>query len=256
MSFKNEMNELIEKYFCWLKDKTVLKEIDNQWIKIITPYLDRHNDCLQIYAKKDGNGFLLTDDGYILNDLLNSGCDLKSSKRQEFLKVTINGFGVQLDGDQLIIHASSENFPLKKHSIIQAMLAVNDLFCLATSHIKSLFVEDATKWLDAVNIRYVPRVKLSGKSGFDNMFDFVIPKSQKSPERLIQTLNAPDKESVKVVFKWLDTRETRPSNSQVFALLNDSNTRISQSIIDALRNYDLAPILWTERENAYDTLAA
>jgi len=134
MSFKREMDELIEKYSSWLKDKTILKTIDDQWIEITTPYLDRHNDCLQIYAKKDENGFLLTDDGYILNDLLNSGCDLKSTKRQEFLKKTISGFGVQLDGDQLVIHTSKDNFPLKKHNIIQAMLAVNDLFYLATSH--------------------------------------------------------------------------------------------------------------------------
>jgi hypothetical protein len=257
MSFKEEIDELVEKYSNWLKDKTILKIVDNQWIEITTPYLDRHNDCLQIYAKKDENGFLLTDDGYILNDLLNTGCDLKSAKRQEFLKKTISGFGVQLYGDQLVIHASRDNFPLKKHSIIQAMLAVNDLFYLATSHTKSLFIEDAVKWLDTSNIRYVPRVKFSGKSGFDNMFDFVIPKSQKSPERIIQTLNVPDKEAVQaLVFKWLDTKETRPSDSQLFALLNNSNSNISQSIIDALRNYDLAPILWSERQKAYEILAA
>jgi hypothetical protein len=257
MGFKNELDELIAKYSSWVRDKTVLKTIDEQWIQITTPYLDRHNDCLQIYAKKDENGFLLTDDGYILNDLLNTGCDLKSTKRQEFLKTTINGFGVQLEGDQLVIHASQENFPLKKHSLIQAMLAVNDLFYLATSHTKSLFVEDAAKWLDSGNIRYVPRVKFSGKSGFDNMFDFVVPKSQKSPERLIQTMNVSDKESVQaLVFKWLDTKETRPFDSQLFALLNDSNSHISQSIIDALRNYDLAPVLWSERQKAYDILAA
>lgn len=247
----------MEKYYGWLKDKTILKDFDNQWLKIITPHLDRHNDCLQIYVKKDGNGYLLTDDGYILNDLLNSGCDLKSSKRQEFLKVIINGFGVHLDGDQLVIHASSENFPLKKHSIIQAMLTVNDLFYLATPHTKSLFIEDAAKWLDFANIRYVPRAKFSGKSGFDNMFDFVIPKSQKASERLIQTLNAPDKETVKaLVFKWLDTKDTRPPDSQLFALLNDTNSSISQPIIDALRNYDLTPILWSQREQACDILAA
>ena len=247
----------MQNYFVWLKDKTVLKEIDNQWVQITTPHLDRHNDCLQIYVKKQGDGFLLTDDGYILNDLISSGCELKTPRRQSMLKTCISGFGVLLEDDQLIVHASLHDFALKKHSLIQAMLAINDLFYLATPNVKSLFIEDVGSWLDSANIRYVPMVKFSGKSGFDHMFNFVIPKSRNSPERLLQVLNAPDKKSVELLmFEWLDTRETRPADSKLFALLNDTSTTISSSTIDALRNYESTPILWTEREKARDILVA
>ena len=45
-----EMQALIDRYVAWLKDKTSLRQIDD-WIEITTPYLDRHNDYLQIYAK-------------------------------------------------------------------------------------------------------------------------------------------------------------------------------------------------------------
>ena len=34
----------------WLKDKTTLREVDGEWVEITTPYLDRHNDALQIYC--------------------------------------------------------------------------------------------------------------------------------------------------------------------------------------------------------------
>jgi hypothetical protein len=46
-----EMQGLIDKYLAWLKDKTSLRQIDD-WVEITTPYLDRHNDYLQIYAKQ------------------------------------------------------------------------------------------------------------------------------------------------------------------------------------------------------------
>ena len=49
---ENEIDVLIENYFEWLKDNTSTKLINDTWSEITTPYLDRHNDCLQIYAKK------------------------------------------------------------------------------------------------------------------------------------------------------------------------------------------------------------
>ncbi|MDE2722351.1 MAG: DUF1828 domain-containing protein [Gemmatimonadota bacterium] len=125
-----DIQNLLDAYHVWLKDKTVLHLID-QWVEITTPYLDRHNDYLQIYVKKTNGGFLLTDDGYIIDDLKQSGCKLDNQKNQELLQMTLNSFGVRKDGNELQVHASSENFASRKHSLVQAMLAVNDMFCLA-----------------------------------------------------------------------------------------------------------------------------
>lgn len=252
-----EIELLLGAYARWLKDKTVLKKINNEWLEITTPYLDRHNDYLQIYICKDGNRFLLTDDGYIINDLLNSGCALDSAKRQELLKITLAGFGVQLDRDQLIVQATADNFSQKKHNLIQAMLAVNDLFYLASPFVASLFVEDVSNWLDLANIRYTPKVKFTGKSGYDHMFDFVIPKSREQSERIVQAISNPKKDAAEaLVFKWLDTREIRASESRLYAFLNDANTNVSHSVIEALKNYELEPVLWSQRESARDALAS
>jgi hypothetical protein len=253
----DEIGALLKEYTLWLKDKTILKQIESDWVEITTPYLDRHNDCLQIYARKEGNGFVLTDDGGIINDLISSGCPLDSPKRQDLLKTTLAGFGVQIDHDQLVVHATPDNFSLKKHNIIQAMLSVNDLFYLAAPYVANLFVEDVTNWLDLSEVRYTPNVKFTGKSGYDHMFDFVIPKSRNQPERIVQALSNPKKDSAEaLVFKWLDTKETRPSDSRLFAFLNNSNVTISQSVIDAFKNYELEPVLWSQREESRGRLAA
>ncbi len=252
-----EINTLLEKYTQWLKDKTIAKQICADWVEITTPYIDRHNDCLQIYARKEGAGYMITDDGYTMSDLVSSGCQLDSPKRQDLLKTTLAGFGVQLDNDQLIVHTTPENFSLKKHTIIQAMLAVNDLFYLASPFVASLFVEDVTNWFELSDIRYTPKIKFTGKSGYDHMFDFVIPKSRKQPERLVQAIANPRKESAEaLVFKWFDTKETRASDSRLYVFLNDTGSIVSSSVVDALRNYDLKPLLWSQRENYRDDLAA
>lgn len=175
----------------WLKDKTAVREINGAWVEITTPYLDRHNDALQIYARQQDGGYVLTDDSYTVHDLEASGCSLNTEKRRDLLLLTLNGFGVKLNADALEVHATADNFPLRKHNLIQAMLAVNDLFYLAKPVAESLFYEDVVAWLDANDVRYTPQVKFTGTSGYDHLFDFVVPKSRKQPERILQAINRP-----------------------------------------------------------------
>lgn len=252
----DEIQKLLDQYMAWLKDKTALRQV-KEWIEITTPYLDRHNDYLQIYVKREKSGFILTDDGYTIEDLRRSGCELESKKRKDLLTLTLNGFGVKLEGNSLVVRAAPDNFSLRKHNLVQAVLAVNDLFYLAVPMVASLFLEDVTSWLDLYDIRYTPKVKFTGKSGYDHLFDFVIPASRKQPERILQTINRPSRDtSQAVAFSWIDTKEVRPANSRAYAFLNDSEHTPSASVMDALKNYDVNPILWSKREEIREEMAA
>jgi Domain of unknown function DUF1829/Domain of unknown function DUF1828 len=251
-----DIQRLLDTYYAWLHDKTVLRQID-QWVEITTPYLDRHNDYIQIYAKRGNAGFILTDDGYTIDDLDQSGCKLESRKRQDLLKMTLNGFGVHQEGKALQVHASPDNFALRKHNLVQAMLAVNDMFYLAVPMVASLFYEDVVAWLDVHEVRYTPKVKFTGKTGYDHLFDFVIPKSRRQPERIVQTINRPSRETAQaVVLSWIDTKEVRPPDSRAYALLNDSEQPVLSGVVDALRSYDVRPVPWSQREEVREELAA
>ena len=57
----DEVQSLLDRYWIWLRERTTLREI-GEWTEITTPYLDRHNDYIQIYARRTDGGFLLTDD--------------------------------------------------------------------------------------------------------------------------------------------------------------------------------------------------
>ncbi len=252
----DEIQGLLDQYWAWLKDKTTLRQIDD-WVEITTPHLDRHNDYIQIYAAARGGEFLLTDDGYILDDLELSGCLIDTPKRQALLDMTLNGFGVRREGNELLVGASRDNFPMRKHNLVQAMLAVNDLFYLAAPTITSLFYEDVVSWLDQSNIRYTPNIKLTGKSGYDHNFEFVIPKSRDFPERALKTINQPNRQTVQsFVFAWLDTRETRAPDARAYAILNDEARRMPAGVMDALTEYGMRGVAWSEWENALPDLAA
>lgn len=252
----DEIQKLLDAYLAWLRDKTSLRQIDN-WVEITTPYLDRHNDYIQIYASKTNGNFILTDDGYTIDDLQQSGCKVEGSKRQELLKMTLNGFGVQLHDNALQVHASHDNFALRKHNLVQAILAVNDMFYLARPIVASLFYEDVSAWLDLHQVRYTPKVKFTGKSGYDHLFDFVIPKSRFKPERILQAVNHPNRDKAQVVaFSWIDTKEVRPRDSRAYVFLNDSEQAVPAEVINALRSYDVHPIAWSKRDDVREELAA
>ena len=254
---KLEVNKLLNLYWDWLKDKTVLRELED-YVEITTPFLDRHNDYLQIYVMRDSDDeYVLTDEGYILDDLELSGCNIDSPKRQEVLNTMLNGFGVRKNDRALEINASLKNCGISKHNLIQAMLAVNDLFYPASSIVSSLFHEDVMTWLDRSHIRYTANLKFTGISGYDHRFDFVIPKSENQPERIIRSINRANRDNTQaMVFAWLDTKQVRTAESKGIAILNDTEKPISKSELDAIRNYGIDAIMWSERDEALNNLAA
>ena len=253
----DEVRGLLDQYAQWLRDKSVLREVNERYVEITTPYLDRHNDYTQIYVGRDNGGFVLTDGGETIQDLRASGCDLETSKRRDLLTASLNGFGIRREGDALTVKATAQDFSLRKHNLVQAILAVNDLFYLAVPVIASLFLEDVTAWLELHDIRFTPNLKFTGRSGYDHTFDFVVPASRRAPERLIRAVNRPSRDLAEsLAFSWVDTKEVRPTASKFYTFLNDENRIPPTSIADALRSYDIVPVLWSRRDDVRLELAA
>lgn len=92
--------------------------------------------------------------------------------------------------------------------------------------VENLFLEDVVSWLDANEMRYTPEVKCTGLTGCDYLFHFVIPKSRKHPERIVQAINRPSRETaLSFINAWIDTRQTRPPESSAYAMRNDVDNR-------------------------------
>ena len=186
-----------------------------------------------------------------------SGTKLDTPHRKSLLASVLNGFGVTSERDQLIVRATKENFPLKKHSLIQVILAVNDMFILSAPVTKNIFFDDVKDWLDSSDVRYIPNMTIHGVSGFSHVFDFAIPKSRSAPERLLKAISNPSRDKVQnLAFAWYDTRDLRPETGKAYAILNDNERLVSGAIADALRTYDIIPVQWSQRQKVFQQLVA
>jgi len=250
------IKSLIDEYTNWLRDNISVAQLGDAY-EVTTPFLDRHNDHLQIYVRQETSRTLLSDDGYVIADLRQSGCALDSEHRKRLLTSILNGFGVQRDGDEIFAVSHNGDFPQRKHALIQAMLSVGDLFATAQGHVKSLFLEDVAAYLESIGAPAFPDFQLVGKSGFQHKFDFALPKSANAPERLVRAVNRPNKDTaLLVIAAWNDVRASRSADSQMYTVLNDSETKVPGEVVDALKQYDIIAVPWSQRMDHKVKLAA
>ena len=251
----NRIESLLTSYSTWIRDRTSVRQGDG-YVEITTPFLDRHNDCLQIYVTRRNGKFVLSDGGYLLDDLELSGCEMNTARRRAMLTATLNGFGVRENGRALEVTASDIDFPLSTHNLVQAMLAVNDMFYTVSPRSMNVFRDEVTNWLTHFNVRYERDARFTGRSGYDHRFDFLIPKSRAGPERVLRTFSHPGRDTLHTMaFYSIDTKGIRDSDIRAYAILNDKGT-ISKAMMDAVRSYDVTPVLWSGREEVQEELAA
>ncbi len=256
---RQECQRLVDAYVEWLRHGLRAESI-GEACELTTPFLDRHNDHIQVYAERRNGTIVLSDDGYMLADLAAGGLALETPKRKTALQSVLNGFGVREREGRLEVEATPANLGQRLHSLMQATLAVGDLHVMAQAHTATFFFEDVRAFLDQHEIRYNERVKLAGRSGFDHTVDFLIPKSHTRPERILEAVATPRRANIEgYLFALNDTREARSDPAkpaaEAYAFLNDQEQPIAPEVSEALRAYQVTPIPWAHRDQFTQALA-
>jgi len=248
----NWVNELIDKYYDFLKGRTaIVTETGTNWAVISTPFLGLFNDTLEIYAKKDNGKILLSDDGITIKNLDLVGSPIsRSSKRKELLDKILLNYDIQFQDNEFITQATEQNFAQKKHNLISAISEINDMYMLAKHTVASIFKDDVREYLDEQEIIYTPQFISKGSTGLEFTFDFQIAYREK--EIVIKSFNTMNKINLpNFLFTWDDikTIRERVTNKQVvgLAVINDEEKEIQAEYLEALRSRNADFILWTER---------
>lgn len=249
---------LVNSYLSWIQNEVSASALTDNLSELTTPFLDRHNDHLQIYAeRRSGDSYRLTDDGYILSELRSSGVETRGSRREEIVHSLLIGHGVQLKGRELQTEASSSDLGRRVHNLLQAMLSLDDMFVLAQPAVQTVFLHEVERFLDDKDVRYTPSAKFAGKSGLDHLVSFVIPKSRQAPERFVQVVNTPRRDRVEnILFAVNDTRGARQGDVDFYAIVNDVRRDVSPEVMHAFEAYDVKAMLWSHRDEAVDALVA
>lgn len=250
----NWIDNKIEEYYQWLKDKTYsYKDESSDWYLINTPYFGAFNDGIDIYVKNDGITVTLSDDGETLNSLNLVGININASQnRRDILSSILLNYGLKLSGEDITAQGSVDKFPLLKHKLISAILEINDLHLLNKTNVASIFKEDVQLYLDNNNIVYTQDFIAKGNTGLEFNFDFQIAK--KSEEIVLKSFNSVNKSNLSnFLFSWEDIKEAREKVTKkefkAIAIINDSDKAVKDEYIDALKRKHADFILWSEKRN-------
>lgn len=248
----NWVNELIDKYYDFLKGRTsVITDTGSNWAVISTPFIGLFNDTLEVYAKRDNGKILMSDDGVTIKNLDLIGSPIsRSPKRKDLLERILLTYGIQLQDGEFIVEATENNFAQKKHNLISAISEINDMYMMAKHTVASVFKEDVQSYLDEQQIIYTPQFISKGSTGLEFTFDFQIAYREK--EIVLKSFNTLNKLNLpNFLFTWEDIKSVRErvTNKQVIglAVINDEEKEIQEEYLDALRSKNADFILWSQR---------
>lgn len=251
------INEHISNYYRWLKDKTiVLADEHTGWTIVNTPFIGLFNDNIELYAKKESDNIILSDNGDTLHNLELTGLNIhRSNRRRELVDSILLNYGILIKGDELSVECNASNFSQKKHNLLTAMLELNDLYMLSEHSIASIFKEDVRKYLEELNINFTVDFLSRGTTGLEFNFDFHI--SKKEEELVIKSFNSLNKTNLPVfLFAWEDIKPVREraskKNVKAIAIVNDNNKDAKSEFVEALKTKKAEHILWSERYSDYN----
>lgn len=248
------INNLMNDYYAFLKEKTlVTASTSSDWVEISTPFVGLFNDTVDIYAKKEGNKIILSDDGNTLRDLELSGLEIsRSPKRKEILDRILINYGVRISNDELTTEATERDFPQKKLNLIAAISETADMYYLARHTVASVFREDVKAYLDEQELIYTPYFISKGSTGLEFTFDFQI--AYRNTEIVIKSFNSINKMNLPhFLFTWEDIKKVREQQTQKeligLAVINDVDREVSEEYLSALESKGAKHILWSQRHN-------
>jgi hypothetical protein len=239
-------------YYAFIKEKTLVTHSNSSdWVEISTPFVGLFNDTVDIYAKKEGNKIILSDDGNTLRDLELSGLEItRSPKRKEILDRILINYGVRISNGELTTEATERDFPQKKLNLISAISETADMYYLAKHTVASVFREDVKAYLDEQELIYTPYFISKGSTGLEFTFDFQI--AYRNTEIVIKSFNSVNKMNLPhFLFTWDDIKKVREQQTQKeiigLAVINDIDREVNDEYLSALESKGAKHILWSQR---------
>jgi hypothetical protein len=233
----DEPDKLIDEYGEWIKAHSSDKAV-GQWREITLPLLDNSNDQIGFYAKTDGKGISITDDGYTLEAFDSKGISLTPVRRRH-IDAIVRRFGAQLDSNDNIVLNAESNRPDALNQYVQAIVDVQSLLEMTPARIHALFRDDVADFLDSHNIEYTPDIDIRGISGLYSSFDFLFQKTPSHPTRFCKAPNNFDLDSFRrITWTWQDTRrDPKRRDSRLIVIGNDLDRPLNSDVVDAYSRY-------------------
>lgn len=127
------LKDFEKNYLNFLKSNLSVKKIKTAH-EIVLPFEDHIGDSIvcYVYDKKENGMFLVSDDGYIINNLIDTGMNIgkKSSRRKTIEQICMLS-GVSLsDDNEMTVLSSEDDLPSKVHQLAMTMLQIDAMYLM------------------------------------------------------------------------------------------------------------------------------
>ena len=112
--------------------------------RVQTPFIFDDGDCLVIVLKKEGDHWILSDEGHTFMHL-SYGLrleDLESGTRSKIISNTLTAFSITDRDGELIMSIPDEDYGHCLYDFIQVLLKISDISYLSRETVKSTFMDD------------------------------------------------------------------------------------------------------------------
>ncbi len=244
----NMIESLLSRYWDWVQGQTSVRDLGGTY-EITTPYLNRFNDFVQVYAKMiKPSRILVTDGGETMEEFGLSEYSNTTRRWTPIIQEILNGFSIKMNEQDrsLNTEGSIQDFPLATHNLIQAILAINDVGYMSgsgRSTIQSAFRKQVDHELASFDWEVKSNPKFQGGSGVPRKFHFMV-KSEKIPT-VIQCFGSIDKQRADAfVLSFLDVQK-KQSDGQMkcSALIKDDDEESLETPLAIMRSFDIHAVV-------------
>ena len=238
--------DYIASYARWIREISRAKQ-RNDVVAIEVPFLDSHNDFMTIYARPSNGSVLLTDYGYILNDLAASGVNTTSRKSASLIESILANHGLELgDSDDIHAMATEDTVAERLHCVIQGMIAISHVAFAEKKRAVSTFTDNVVVHFKDHNVRCRPGATLLGATGSKRRFDLVCLPTPTRGRVLVSTLSSRNNQTRdQLIFHWLDTEPSRGKADRGVVIVNDTVVQMTDKLVNAMKHFDLHPFAWS-----------
>ena len=241
--------QLQQQLLKWTEDHFLFSGSQDEVI-LTTPFVDLHNDCIEMLIEEVEYALRVTDGGQTLADLEISGVNITEQRQQQLAEV-FNRIGVTCTDGEISATASLAGASGAIHSVLQGILAAQGLTFSVRPRRRQPIADEIDDVLRKSSLPYNRQVPINGKSGLSQQIDFVVRDNGRFPHHLIQTISNPDKGAMeRQIFFAMDTKEQYAAltntEPRFVAVLSDVEQAIAPSMMGALLHYDVRPVVLSE----------
>ena len=119
--------------------------------RVLSPFLLEDGDHLSIALRREGDGWILTDEGQTLMHLGYDvdDRDLQQGTRQKVVTNALATFSVEEREGELILPVTNGQFGDALYSFVQALLKISDVSYLSRERVRSAFLEDFRSFMES-----------------------------------------------------------------------------------------------------------